>query len=199
MNYVACEQFMDFCDEMMIAEEGILPEGATVKGMVKTVGAAVSNIFANLINLIQRLLNRIRGMRQIVVPKILVNPIDTFLNLSYQAINISGHVEGSNVQKLQDACEKLGSSKVYKIITEFDANLLKREDYTIILNSQKIISAMNLDLKLMKSYKSTADIKEASGGKGVAANYPGFRALQKIHMMRYKMYVKICSFVLPKE
>ena len=66
-------------------------------------------------------------------------------------------------------------------------------------NAQKIISAMNLDLKLMKSYKSTADIKEASGGKGVAANYPGFRALQKIHMMRYKMYVKICSFVLPKE
>ena len=63
MNYVACEQFMDFCDEMMIAEEGV------VKNVVAYAKANFKKTIITLTTLVQMLINRLRSFKKVNITR----------------------------------------------------------------------------------------------------------------------------------
>lgn len=146
MEY-SCEAFMDFA----YGEDGALEAFHPIKG--------IQNLFTKLIAAIQKLLNRIRGMRAVWIPKMHKDTFEKLLkvfdNTRIELNEMTKSKDFSEIDDLADGVHSIESSSEFGQFINMDTSIFGKNDYIKIENAKDaIITPLNQAISHMTDLKT---------------------------------------------
>ena len=184
MNY-SCESFLDYAYEGEEALEGFHP----IKGL--------QNLFTKLIATIQKLLNRIRGLRAIYVPKMYLNDFQKIVKAFRSSRNdiqtMIKNKDFSKIDELEKAIKLIENSNLYGGFVNMDTSIFGKDDYVIIENGKDIIQALNYGITTITTLKT-----QLNSNPETAANVrKNASAVIKYYNLEISIFTKILKFHPP--
>ena len=181
MNY-SYESFMDYAYEEDIVMEAFHP----IKG--------IQNIIMKIIAAIQKLLNRIRGLRAAYVPKMHLKTYNDLVDAfgSQDVHNAIQSKDFSKTDDLESLNYNIENSNMYTGFINIDTSIFGKDDYEQI-NSKDVVRTLNNTITSVTKLKT--DLNKNLGGSNDANRFAN-EAI-KFFSFVVSFYAKVLKFHPP--
>ena len=179
---ISCEMFMDCVYEEDIAMEGVHPIYTLKK------------ICRRIIDEIMKLINRLRGLRKIVIP---IKHLNEYMFIENTICNIFETFDPkTDVNTIIAAMNKLASTDIYKsfFAAEKKNTSLLKKDFFEYEKTNEVITALNYMIDELRKYTDHAANPESSEDDKKMA-----QTMARLCTMRIKLIHKLLSFSAPRK
>ena len=155
----SCESFLDYAYEGDEALEAFHP--------IKS----IQNAIIKLINFIQKMLNRIRGMRAVYLPEMYLEDFKKMIkafssfNKTIEKLIKTNNINDSSISQLEEAVKTIETSSIYGNFVNMDVSTFGKDDFVEIQNKGDIIEALNRSLNTITFYKTELNKTTEDGDK----------------------------------
>lgn len=141
-----CEMFMNYAYDEEEALEAFHP--------LKNIQA----VFVKIISYLQRMLNRIRGLRAVYIPKLYVEKFKEtktdFKDATDEILAMLKNNDFSKIDNIKDACDKIEKGNEYTNFISLDTSIYGKDDYVKLDDGKDITTLLNIMIKIATDLKT---------------------------------------------